>query len=144
MNYEYSKMDYSPKLRQAMAEIKGILNKHDIAALVVLHTPGHGEHLLKLDPGYSSIKPFQTISENGEIEQGVRLQVDSTTHKTPEAKTKAITDSVNMVEIICTLAGQRVSHLFDLSDSIHDEFKKKGIDIDNTPGKSTDSREIDN
>jgi hypothetical protein len=31
-------MQYSPKLKKAMEEIKAVLNKHDIAASVILHT----------------------------------------------------------------------------------------------------------
>lgn len=46
-------MQYSPKLKKAMAEIKAIADKYDIAAIVCLHTPGHGEYLLKVDPLYS-------------------------------------------------------------------------------------------
>lgn len=46
-------MQYSPKLKIAMEQIKVILKQHDIAALIVLHTPGHSEYLLSIDPSYS-------------------------------------------------------------------------------------------
>ena len=54
-------MQYSPKLKMAMEEIKEILKKHDIAASVVLHTPGWAEYLLRIDPSYSCA----TLSEKG-------------------------------------------------------------------------------
>ena len=42
-------MQYSPKLKRVLAEIKAILDKEDIAGSIVLHTPGFGEFLLKID-----------------------------------------------------------------------------------------------
>ena len=47
-------MQYSPKLKKAAEEIKSILKKYDIAANVVLHTPGHSEYLLEITPTYSA------------------------------------------------------------------------------------------
>lgn len=47
-------MQYSPKLKIAMDEIKQVLKKHDIAGFVVLHTPGFTEYLNRVDPSYSS------------------------------------------------------------------------------------------
>lgn len=136
-------MNYSPKLRQAMAEIKAVLEKHDIAGLVVLHTPGYGEHLIKLDPSYSSLNKVQVMTENG-LKNGFRLLVNGQTHPDPEKAKKAISESVNMVEIMCTLAGRHVEDLIDMSEAIHSGLQNKGIDVDHTPGKDTDSREIDN
>lgn len=41
-------MQYNPKLKKAADEIKLILQKYDIAANVILHTPGHSEYLYRL------------------------------------------------------------------------------------------------
>lgn len=46
-------MQYSPKLKKAMEEIKAIVEKHDIAAVVVLTEPGHSEYLQKVNPSFS-------------------------------------------------------------------------------------------
>lgn len=46
-------MQYSPKLKMAMEEIKEILAKNDIAGFVVLHTPGFSEYLHALETSYS-------------------------------------------------------------------------------------------
>jgi hypothetical protein len=41
------------KLKTAAEEIKEILRKHDLAGAVSLHSPGHGEHFVHLNPSYS-------------------------------------------------------------------------------------------
>jgi len=46
-------VDYSPKLKEAMAEIKAVLEKHDIAGYVVLYENHLQEFLLKIDPSWS-------------------------------------------------------------------------------------------
>ncbi len=46
-------MQYSPKLKKAMEQIKDILKENDIAAFVVLHTPGHSEYLNHVQTSYS-------------------------------------------------------------------------------------------
>lgn len=49
-------MQYSPKLKKAMKEIKGILEKNDIAGFVIIHDPGFVEYLNHLSPSYSCIR----------------------------------------------------------------------------------------
>lgn len=49
-------MQYSPKLKKAMEDIKKILHENDIAGFVVLHTPGFSEYLNRVDPSYSCAK----------------------------------------------------------------------------------------
>jgi len=49
-------MQYSPKLKKAAEEIKSVLKKYDIAASVVLHTPGFSEFVLEITPSYSCAK----------------------------------------------------------------------------------------
>lgn len=39
-----------------MEEIKAIVKKHDIGAMVVLHTPGHSEYYMNISPSYSCAK----------------------------------------------------------------------------------------
>lgn len=46
-------MQYSPKLKKAMEEIKAILTKNDIAGFVVIHTPGFSEYLNHVQTSYS-------------------------------------------------------------------------------------------
>lgn len=51
-------MQYSPKLKKAMQEIKEILEKNDIAGFVVLHTPGFSEYMNHLSTSYSCAEIF--------------------------------------------------------------------------------------
>ncbi len=46
-------MQYSPKLKKAMQQIKNILEENDIAGFVVLHTPGFSEYLNHVQTSYS-------------------------------------------------------------------------------------------
>lgn len=43
MGLKPPKLTYDPKLREAIAEIKAVLKKHDIVGLVSLHSKTHGE-----------------------------------------------------------------------------------------------------
>jgi hypothetical protein len=88
-------MQYSPKLKKAMEEIKAVLNKHDIAASVILHTPGFTEYLNHVDTSYSCV----TIEGNK-----LRIQTKGRSHQHK-------TDSVNMVSHfaeVSTMMGRRV------------------------------------
>lgn len=49
-------MQYSPKLKKAMEEIKAIIRKHDIGAMVILHAPGFSEYYMNISPSYSCAK----------------------------------------------------------------------------------------
>lgn len=47
-------MQYSPKLKKAMEEIKAIIKENDIAAFIVLHDEsGFSEYLNAVSPSYS-------------------------------------------------------------------------------------------
>jgi hypothetical protein len=138
------KMDYSPKLRMAMKEIKDILEKNDIAGLVVLHTPGHGEYTLKLNPSYSALKFEQALDKNGELVHGIRLKVDDISYPDPKERKQALSDTLNMVEILCNLSVAKADSLISMSESFQQAVKDSGIDVDHNHGKNTDSREIDN
>lgn len=46
-------MEYSPKLKKAMEQIKTIMADNDIAGFVVLHTPGFSEYLNHVQTSYS-------------------------------------------------------------------------------------------
>ncbi len=56
-------MQYSPKLKKAMQQIKNILEENDIAGFVVLHTPGFSEYLNHVQTSYSCA----TVTTDGVI-----------------------------------------------------------------------------
>lgn len=98
-------MQYNPKLKKAMKEIKEIIDKHDIAASVVLHTPGHGEHFMKIDPSYSCSFFDHTPGVTG-IRFRSRLQEDF--GGDAAKRNQAQEDTVNMFHTLTTLGGNQV------------------------------------
>lgn len=80
-------MQYSPKLKKAMEEIKQILSENDIAGFVMLHTPGYSEYLNQVSPSYSCAK-----LEAGQL----RFKVKSAEVGKEKAK-QLIYDTYNMV-----------------------------------------------
>ncbi len=45
--------ELSPKMTMVTAELKEVLARYDVAAVVVLHEPGAVNYFMKLDPSYS-------------------------------------------------------------------------------------------
>lgn len=114
-------MQYSPKLKIAAEEIKAVLEKHDIAGLVVLHTPGHAEYLMKVNPTYSCAK-----LENDGIRIKAKLQEDFNGDK--KAWETTVRDTSNMLNLISEVGGKIVLSVIELSqildqkvDARHDD-----------------------
>lgn len=103
-------MQYSPKLKTAMEEIKAILAKHDIGAMVVLHTPGHSEFLNKLNPSYSCI-----IQTGDHIRFRSKL-ADYGGDK--NAWQKKTTDSLNLLQCITETVGHVILPLIDFTEKL--------------------------
>lgn len=90
INTENMGMQYSPKLKKAMAEIRQVLEKYDVGGMVVLHDAGgHTEFLGKLDPSFSV-----AWVEDGGVRIRARLNEDFGGDK--EKWTKAVGDTVGM------------------------------------------------
>lgn len=49
-------MKYDPKLKEAAAEIRAILRKHDLAAYIAMASPTHGEFAMEITPTWSAVK----------------------------------------------------------------------------------------
>lgn len=115
-------MEYSPKLKTAMERIKAILKEYDIAASVILHTPGFSEYLIKVDASYSCAK-----FEGDFLRVKAKLQEDFNGDKA--AWNKKVEDTVNMITHFADVSGQNSLNMFQLI-----EVLKKKIDIENKPG----------
>lgn len=87
-------MQYSPKLKTAAEEIKDILKKHDIAGIVVLHTPGFGEYVYRIDPSYSIAKL-----------QGDMLRLKTNPADSNETKLQQANDTYNMFTVLADCGG---------------------------------------
>jgi len=98
-------MQYDPKLKKAMEEIKDILNKHDIAGAVVLHSPGFGEHFIKVDPSYSCA--FIDNLPGGEQGIRVRTRLQEDFKGDAAKRNKAQEDTVNLFFILVNLLENR-------------------------------------
>lgn len=98
-------MQYSPKLKKAAKEIQSIIDKYDIAAIVVLHTPGHSEYLMKIDPSYSCAK----IMPGG---AGLRV----TTKGLPRSKKERVAaDTSNMMHLLAETTGMLAMNIIEAS-----------------------------
>lgn len=103
-------MQYSPKLKAAMEEIKTILAKYDIGAMVVLHTPRHSEFLNKLNPSYSCI-----------IQTGDHIRFKSKLadyNGDKDAWQKKTTDSLSLLQCITETAGYVLLPLMDFTEKL--------------------------
>lgn len=91
-----------------MAEVKAVLDKYDIAGVAVLHTPGHTEYLMKIDPSYSCAKI-----------QGQELRFKTKGLKLSKAsKRKMIADTSNMMHGLSHTTGHLSLNLMSGSDKL--------------------------
>jgi len=121
-------LPYSPKLRKAIDEIKGVLDKYDIAGLIVLHEPNHGEFLLNINPSYSCIS-FQADG----------LRINTKPFESTESKNEAVKNTCNMTSSLFEMAFKQVQNLKLIDDLVTEKFEAK-----HTKGKFTDRRSTDN
>lgn len=116
-----SKMQYSPKLKIAMEEMKAIFKKHDIGGFVVLPTPGHGEFLNQLSPSYSCI-----VVNGDHVRFKSKLADYGGDKKAWERKT---TDSLNLLQTVTELGGHIILPLIELTERL-----EKDLDASGGPG----------
>lgn len=124
-------LKYSPKLKQAMAQIRTILREHDIAGAMVLHTPGYSEYYVHLTPTYS----IMTAEPN---QEGFRIKMSKEEQRLPENLQK-LSDTCNMVDLLGTNMGSLSLPLLDLYVSL-----KELLEITNTDTSHTPDSEITN
>ena len=115
-------MQYAPKLKKAMEEIKDILNKNDIAGFVVLHTPGFSEYLNHFETSYSCAKI---------VDGHVRLKINSKEIGVEKAREVA-RDSLNMMTHLAKCTSEHAILYMDAEKILKNRFG--GEDI---PGQSS-------
>lgn len=81
-----------------MEEIKTIVEKYDLAAHVVLHTPGNCEYLMKISPSYSC------ATQEGDMIRFKAKAADFNGDKA--ARDKKIADTANMMRSMADVMGQ--------------------------------------
>lgn len=125
-------MKYSPKLKKAMQEITKVLEKHDIGASIVLHTPGFSEHLLKLDPEYSCA--------SFEADGNLRLRAKAEDFGGDvELRNQKIKDTSNMLVHLAEMTGNH----FVILDKVSTAFDAVA-NASHGPGTHTSKQETDN
>lgn len=118
-------MQYSPKLKKAMEEIKHIIKRYDIGASVVLHTPGNSEYFINLTPSYSCCK-----LNGDELRIRARLKEDFNGDK--RAQIQKLTDTVNMIDLLGSTSEKTALNLFNTL-----ELVKTKLDIESDDGGHT-------
>lgn len=109
-------MQYSPKLKKAMEEIKAILKKHDIAGSVVLHAPGFSEYLNHINTSYSCLK----------------FEGDNLRFKTKGRPLEHINDTVNMISHLAETSLRVGRNYFDMKEALRNH-----MDIEEEKGRHT-------
>jgi len=95
------------KLKVAAEEIKEILRKHNLAAAVALHSPGHGEYFVHLNPSYSCAYMYQ--------DNEVRFYSKKEDYKTPTEQIEKQADTGNMLKILADITAFNFGCLNHLS-----------------------------
>lgn len=113
-------MQYSPKLKKAMNEIQEILDKHDIAGAVVLHTPGFGEHLIKVNPSYSCA--FLDNTPGKEMIR-VRTRLAEDYDGNSAKRNQAQQDTVNMFDTFANLITRQAVVSIDMIKLLEEKFE---------------------
>jgi hypothetical protein len=104
-------MQYSPKLKAAMEEIKAIIRKHDVAAFVVLHEPGFSEYFTEISPSYSCAK-----FEAGGSAIRIKAKVEEDFGGHVEAQQAALHHTSNMLHLLGLTGGKIAMNLFEVSE----------------------------
>lgn len=124
-------MQYSPKLKKVMEEIKAIIKKNDIAGFVVLHDEaGFSEYVNQISPSYSCA----TINEEGNI----RFRLKGAEVGKEKAK-KIAEGTFNMVTHMADVVGRHAMFYIEAQ-----EMLKKKWDGYELPGSDTSNSQQNN
>ncbi len=124
-------MQYSPKLKKAMEEIKAILIKHDIAAVVVLHSPPFSEYSTHINPSYSCASFVDNVFR-------VRAKAEDFGGNV-EIRNQKLKDTANMLHHLSTVGKQISSGLAEVSEQVD-----KHLDAEHVGGSHTSHTQQDN
>lgn len=124
-------MQYSPKLKMAMEEIKAVLKKHDIAGMAVIHTPGWSEWFINIQPTYSCAK-----LEGDHFH--VRIKA-SHYNDDKKLRDQFVTDTTNMMHHLSKISGTLAMQLLEASQSLD-----KAVNADHFGGGSSSHTQQNN
>lgn len=116
-------MDYSPKLKEAIKEMRDIAKKYDIAAFIVLHTPDYSGYLNHLDTSYSCLKV-----EKG----GVRVHLSEREVGIDRAQVLA-EQSYNLVSLFSEVIGHHALMYIEMQKLMEETWDCKAEPTKHTP-----------
>lgn len=96
------------KLKSATEEIKDILRKHDLAGSVALHSPGHGEYFIHLNPSYSCAYRYE--------DESIRFYSKLKDYKSVEDQLQKQADTSNMLRILADITAINFGMLMPLTE----------------------------
>lgn len=102
-----------------MEEIKAILNNYDIAALVVLHTPGHSEYVMHVNPSYSC------ATFDGDL---LRIKAQRADFPTVEAWQEKVANTSNMLALIGETGARISMNILDIGERVDKIVKAEHTD----------------
>lgn len=108
-------MQYSPKLKKAMDEIKAIMKKYDCGGVAVIHTPGFSEYFLRIDPPYSCAK-----IENDHLKINLNLQHYS---GSSAIRDKFASDTSNFLMHMAEVVGRCAMNFMQASETLDKQIK---------------------
>jgi len=118
-------MNHSPKLKQAIAQIYAILDEHDIAGVIVLHTPDDTESIVKLNPSYTCVE------QEG---QEVRINSNPTKYNgDKEAAQLALANTSNMFSLMAVALSPIAMAVIGLSEVVDTKTKAEHSTTEFTP-----------
>lgn len=120
-------MKFDPKLKKAMDEILAVLNKHDINGSIILHSPGFGEHFMKIDASYSCAKIIQTP-------QGKAVKIEAKAHEI-----ERIENTVNSIMVMADLLKMHMNVCHGTMEAL-----AKRLEIKPGDGTHTDDQQLYN
>lgn len=100
------------KLKVAAEEIKDVLRKHDLAGAVALHSPGHGEFVLHLNPSYSCAYIYN--------DNEIRFYNKSTDYATVEEAKEKVMATANMLSLLADITGRNFMMINSMSETFDD------------------------
>lgn len=97
------------KLKVAAEEIKDILRKHDLAGVVALHAPGHGEYFTHINTSYSCAYMYN--------DSEVRFYSKRQDFNTQQQQILKQANTSNMLRILTDITAFNFGYIHPLSES---------------------------
>lgn len=124
------KLSYDPKLREAMAEIKEVLKKHDCGGFIALNSRSHAEFSVAMD-----IPSWSVIRYMNDNEGAAHMKLYT---KSRHADTEATVGMIASTRDLCALGFEQTDLLMKQIEA-HVEVDHKKLTPDQIKNEGRDS-----